>query len=406
MISSVYSRSIVLFFVAAATPGQATEAKGPMLAAADTHTKAVDKGHGRPASKAEGKAPAKSMEPKHKADEKKTLEKKAEERKADETNPEVQANHWGYVFQDSVGGNAEYQVPSAKYKKTGIGVAVAFVTNSSKTTGDNSTSSEDATLTLFGAVAVKPIGRKLLVGGQVLIQSVSGKYSVTTSDSDPISGSFSSSSNEGDAFATGHLTKLVDVGLTVKYHMDSDKSSSSTVSYNYLTFTPGFGVHDDKFEASLGYTPGTKTKGTSSSSSSDSSESSSDSSSEKETSSKLDATGRYLVTPSVFVGGGFNSSTATNDKSTGFLGEVGYLMQNFQMAGGVTLTSTTSTSATSGKSDSGSKTAFMVQGVMVDAQKQPKFSAAFDYTSSSSKADSSTTTGSLIGFLGSAYLFF
>lgn len=326
-----------------------------------------------------------------------TAPRAVESNKPSESRESVSAKPWNYVYVDTFAAVADYQVPWAKTHKTELALGLVSLSANEKVTAEELSATSSASIFGFAGELVKPVKSNLNAGGG--FEYFSGSVRVALGES---SATTTTSDTSINGFITPHITRELDVGIILKYHMDSTKSESTSNSFSYITMTPGIGVHDGKYEGSLSYTPGVKTKGQSSGGNSDDDSSAP----EKETSSDLVLTGRYLIAQPIYLGGGFKTETETNEKATAFLFEGGLVAQDYHISAGLSLKSSTRTSPLTNNTSTKSTTTFNFEGVVVNAQKLPKFSAALTYGTSSGKSDTTTTSGSSLGIAGGGYIHF
>lgn len=311
----------------------------------------------------------------------------------------------GYLYIDALGAApAFYQVRFAKVIQPRVDIVGGLVSLNQKTSGDSS----ESTVALSGyygtaAVAI-PVSKMITMAGGIALQSFSTKFSLTSEATGDFSSTSSGSLLGVPAALAAHVNDTVDVGLQLLYNMDSTKSETETVKYNYLTFTPSFGVHGKKFEASFSYQPGVKTKGKVSSTSENSGGTAP--TAEKEIASQMSIAGRFLATRTFFVGGGYDSASEKSSKSTSIILEAGMASSALHIAAGLDLKTTTTTSELSDSSTKESENGFKVEATYLGHRKQPLVSALVSYTPISRKSDGSSTTGSTLVLSAGAHLHF
>lgn len=308
-----------------------------------------------------------------------------------------------YVYLDALGGApAPYQVFSAKVTKPRADIVGSIMSRKLESLGGSVDSTRSWSGSFVGGGVTVPVTKTLNIGGGVVLTKMSEKVSLKSGLS---SLEFTSSLSNTDfpVSIASHVTDLIDAGLALRYSIYASKSGTKTTEYKYLTYTPSIGVHRKNFEASFSYQPGLKTKAEIK----DSSDNSADASGgEVEISSEMAITGRYLLTPAFFFGGGYGLESEKNLNDSQIKLEAGWKSSALQIAGGLSLESAMRTVETSDVAQTKSENAFSIEATYLNRHRQPFVSAVVEYRKIDIKYDGDDETGASIGAIFGAHLHF
>jgi hypothetical protein len=314
--------------------------------------------------------------------------------KSSEINSDYVAIESGNINIDTNSPLSGYLVKGAQIPSRHVDLNLNLLTGSLKGGSEEFAVSISYSGTKFAGAVAMPFSESLVAGGGLSYQSTTVK-----ADFAGLSSSTSSSSQVFPFFGALNVSKSFNVGLAFSYNSDSSKSDRTSESYTYLTFAPAAGVHSGTYEASFSYQP----QVTAQSKSSGDSEDEQASSTEKIIGSLLILHGRFLVSPGLFAGGGYEASDDKSSKDTSFQFEGGLKNASFQGTGGIQLSST---KATTDSGSASSSTLLLLRADLLDARGLPKFYGSFSYRMASQGDGESKLTGSLLIFGAGAKLFF